>query len=224
MMRNLPKSFKIHLAFFISAHVLFYIALQSEPSAPSWLSGLMEAARSGKMGFYHEPTGIYINGIWTLILAIDAWFALSGKKEDHAGISLSSGREMNTNAAAPSSKRSGGSGGASTNPDRHINPWLYMIMGGALEIVWAFLLKMNMLGGPLLIIFYFSFYCLTRAAKTLPISTVAAAFAGFGAAGTGVMDMLFFERELNLVRIGLIALLIVFIFVLKLGSDRKEAG
>ncbi|BFH13835.1 SMR family transporter [Paenibacillus melissococcoides] len=71
-----------------------------------------------------------------------------------------------------------------------------------------------MLGGPLLVIFYFSFYCLAKAAKSLPVSTVAAAFAGIGAGGTVTMDMLLFDTGVNWVRLGLVALLICFILLL----------
>ncbi|MBG9793372.1 hypothetical protein ABD76_12960 [Paenibacillus dendritiformis] len=94
-----------------------------------------------------------------------------------------------------------------------------------LEMVWALLLKLNMLGGPLLVIFYFSFYCLAKAAKSLPVSTVAAAFAGIGAGGTVTMDMLLFDSGVNWVRLGLVALLVCFILLLKLGSEPKaKAG
>lgn len=227
----MPKNFMIHMALFVSAHVLFYFVLQSERSSPPWLLWLKDAARRGEMGVYHEPTGIYVNGLWTLILIIDACYGMSGKngrlsarssqhrqakaeRSPNADVFvLPSGRSF-PDAISPKS--------AATAPGRSLNPWIWLLLGGSLEIAWAFLLKQNWLGGPLLLIVYFSFYCLTKAAKQLPLSIVAAVFAGIGAAGTITLDMLIFERESHPVRLGLIALLICFICLLKIENGRRE--
>ncbi|MFD0870776.1 Multidrug resistance protein ykkC [Chlamydia abortus] len=217
------KSLGIHLLVFIAVHALLYAIIRSDISSPDWLLWFREAATSGTTGFYHEPTGIYINGLWLLIMIIDALYTLWGKEETAGGK-----KDMADSDAAGNPERdlqpvsSSKSASSASTAERRDNPWVFLMLGGLLEIVWAVLLKMNLLGGPLLVIFYFSFYCLTRAAKTLPVSTVAAAFAGIGAAGTVAMDMLFFDREIHWVRLGLIVLLIFFILLLKLGSEYKR--
>ncbi|TVX91664.1 DMT family transporter [Paenibacillus agilis] len=97
--------------------------------------------------------------------------------------------------------------------------WRYLLLGGALEIVWAGLLKMNLLAGPLLLTFVFSFHFLMKAAQKLPVGTVYAAFTGIGAVGTFVLDIVLFDEELQIGRIGLVMLLIFFIIMLKRSSD-----
>lgn len=217
------RSLLIHLALFVVVHVVISLAVHADIAFPSWpaWAWFQETVQSGKSGFYHEPTGIYINGLWLIILILDAVFSISGKQDPgNAGAPPVSESLMPAKQETAVTRTEP----ARSVPERRYNPWFYMIVGGMLEIVWAALLKLNMLGGPLLLIFYFSFYCLAKAAKSLPVSTVAAAFAGIGAAGTVTMDMLFFESGVSWIRIGFVMLLTGFIVLLKISGDAKKGA
>lgn len=102
--------------------------------------------------------------------------------------------------------------------------WGYLILGGVLEIVWASLLKLQLLGGPLLLIFYVCFYALKNAAKTLPVSTVYAVFAGIGVAGTVIVDMAVFQSNVSFIRLLLVALLLVLLICLTITSEPRRSG
>lgn len=222
----MKRSLAIHIAWFAAAHAAAYVIIHSDMALPPWLLSFKEAAVSGKIGLYHEPAGIYINGLWLLILIIDACYSFSGSKPKEQAFTVPAQRSSGPPPARPPIEPlEPQASPVCGKPGPRSRPWFYLLLGGMLEIVWASLLKLNMLGGPLLVIFYFSFYCLAKAAKSLPVSTVAAAFAGIGAGGTVTMDMLLFDSGVNWVRLGLAALLVCFILLLKLGGEPKaKAG
>ena len=85
--------------------------------------------------------------------------------------------------------------------------WVYLLLAGALEIVWALSLKktegFTRIYPSLLTIaaMIVSFYLLGRAVKELPISTAYAVWTGIGAAGTAAVGMLWMGEAVSLPKI-----------------------
>ncbi|WP_127486006.1 DMT family transporter [Paenibacillus ehimensis] len=104
--------------------------------------------------------------------------------------------------------------------------WLYVVIGGLLEIVWATSFKTGVLGIHTLIAIFASFDLLVRASKVLPIGTVYAVFAGIGAIGTIVVGAVYLNEPFPPLKLTLILLLAAFIVGLKLseGGGKKGGG
>lgn len=103
--------------------------------------------------------------------------------------------------------------------------WLYIAIGGALEIVWASGFKYEAIPSLIVLIsLLVSFDLIIRAAKVIPIGTAYAVFAGIGTIGTVTVEAVFEKGDISLLKIGIILLLLVFIIGLKLTSDggRKQ--
>ncbi|MFD0589551.1 DMT family transporter [Paenibacillus sp. GCM10027627] len=102
--------------------------------------------------------------------------------------------------------------------------WIYVMVGGALEIVWASGLKYESI--PVffvLISLIVSFDLIIRATKTLPVGTVYAVFAGIGTLGTTAVEMVMSTERISPLRIVFILLLLVCIIGLKLTGKRRDA-
>lgn len=79
--------------------------------------------------------------------------------------------------------------------------WLKVILAGLVEIIWVTGLNNadSILSWLFTLIFIIlSFYLVIDATKSLPVGTVYAIFVGIGAAGTVIVDMLFFDQPLHL--------------------------
>lgn len=102
--------------------------------------------------------------------------------------------------------------------------WVYLILAGLLEIVWAVGLKatdgFRKLGPSLLVGagIIASFYLLAQATKTLPIGTAYAIWVGIGAAGAAVLGMILYGEPATPLRLGFLGLFLVSIVGLKLTS------
>lgn len=93
--------------------------------------------------------------------------------------------------------------------------WIYLVIAGLLEVVWAVLLKrtegFTKLGPSVLTLAAMvgSFYLLSVALKTLPTGTGYAVWVGIGAVGTAILGVLFLGEPataMRLISIGLIIL------------------
>lgn len=75
--------------------------------------------------------------------------------------------------------------------------WVYLMMAGMLEVVFAISLKYSQGFTRLIPTLIFlpasiaSFYLLTRALRTLPVGTGYAVWTSIGAAGTAIVGMIF---------------------------------
>lgn len=103
--------------------------------------------------------------------------------------------------------------------------WLKIIIAACFEVVWVVGLThassfFEWLVTVIAIII--SFYYLIVAGEKLPVGTVYAVFVGLGAAGTVVVDILVFGEEANLIKLGLIALLLLGVIGLKLTTDEEK--
>ncbi len=114
--------------------------------------------------------------------------------------------------------------------------WLYLILAGLSEIVWAFGIKeshgFSVLSWSLFTIFFLivSFYLLALSICKIPIGTAYAVFTGIGAAGTAIIGMLYFNEAAGLWKIVSLVLLIGGIIGLKMidihpdSTKRKESN
>lgn len=100
--------------------------------------------------------------------------------------------------------------------------WLYVAIGGALEIIWAMGFKYEAIP-PLVVLvsLLLSFDLIIRATKVLPVGTVYAVFAGIGTVGTVVVEAVM-EGAISPAKVGIILLLLLFIIGLKLSAGGNE--
>jgi quaternary ammonium compound-resistance protein SugE len=102
--------------------------------------------------------------------------------------------------------------------------WVYLIIAGLFEIVWAIALKYTFgftrmipsiitIAGMLV-----SFYFLSLGIKILPIGTAYAVWTGIGAAGTVIAGILFFNEPITILRVFFLLLLLVGLIGLKFTS------
>ncbi|TMU86936.1 multidrug efflux SMR transporter [Bacillus sp. BHET2] len=105
--------------------------------------------------------------------------------------------------------------------------WIYVVVGGILEIGWATGLSMSegftkpvpsMVTAFLILV---SFYFFSQSMRLLPIGTAYAVFTGIGAAGTALIGMFFLDEGISLMKIAFITLLIFGVIGLKM-SDKEE--
>jgi quaternary ammonium compound-resistance protein SugE len=99
--------------------------------------------------------------------------------------------------------------------------WVYLVIAGIMEVVWALGLKYThgwtrlwpsvvTVAGMVV-----SFYFLSLALKQLPIGTAYAVWTGIGALGTVVMGMLLFGEPRDLLRLVFLLAIVVGIVGLK---------
>ncbi|MFC9711083.1 DMT family transporter [Paenibacillus sp. NPDC056933] len=104
--------------------------------------------------------------------------------------------------------------------------WLYVFIGGIIEIVWVSGLKhaSNVWEWALTsVAIILSFGLIIAASKRLPVGTVYAVFTGIGTAGTVLTEMLLFGEAFSLAKVLLIALLLCGVVGLKLVTDQQSA-
>ncbi|MCZ8523533.1 MULTISPECIES: quaternary ammonium compound efflux SMR transporter SugE [Paenibacillus] len=99
--------------------------------------------------------------------------------------------------------------------------WVYLVIAGLMEIVWAFGLKYSngwsrlwpslITAGGMIVSFYF----LSLALRTLPIGTAYAIWTGIGAVGTVIVGMMFLGEPRDLLRISFVLAIVVGIVGLK---------
>lgn len=102
--------------------------------------------------------------------------------------------------------------------------WIYLVIGGILEVGWAIGLSLSKgFTEPLtsvitVILLLISFYFFAKSMKMMPIGTAYAAFTGIGAGGTSIIGMIFLGDEVSFAKIFFISLLIFSVLGLKFSS------
>jgi quaternary ammonium compound-resistance protein SugE len=102
--------------------------------------------------------------------------------------------------------------------------WIYLLIAGILEVVWAIELKLSENWTKLLpslltlLAMVIGFVFLSLALKHLPIGTAYAVWTGIGTVGTALFGMLFLNEPSGFLRISCIMLIIAGIVGLKLLS------
>ncbi|MGE7593524.1 DMT family transporter [Peribacillus frigoritolerans] len=101
--------------------------------------------------------------------------------------------------------------------------WLFVIIGGLLEVIWASGFKYEAIPPIVVIISLLtSFDLIIRAAKVLPIGTVYAVFAGMGTIGTTIVEIIFSGGIVSPLEIAFVLLLLACIVRLKLTAKGSE--
>lgn len=103
--------------------------------------------------------------------------------------------------------------------------WIFLLLAGLFEIVWAFLMKASdgfskpwQTVGALAFMIV-SFGLLSMAMKTLPLGTAYAIWTGIGAVGAFVVGVMVLGEALTPMRIGGVVLIVSGLVVLKLSSS-----
>ena len=102
--------------------------------------------------------------------------------------------------------------------------WVYLVIAGLLEIVWAYFMKQS--AGftrlwPSVITFVtmgMSFALLSISMKTLPLGTAYTVWTGIGAVGAFVIGMLFFGESVSMTRIAAALLIVSGLVLMKLAT------
>lgn len=108
-----------------------------------------------------------------------------------------------------------------------MNSWLFLLIAGLLEIVFAMLLVASkgftrpLVTICIIVVAVLSLYCLSQAVKTLPIGTAYAVWTGIGAAGTALIGIVFMREPANFFRIMSLLLIVGGVIGLKLTETPK---
>ncbi|MDW0117637.1 SMR family transporter [Sporosarcina thermotolerans] len=99
--------------------------------------------------------------------------------------------------------------------------WLYVLLAAIIEVFWVIGLRysdsaIEWAGTVVAIII--SFYAIIKACEKLPSGTVYAVFTGSGAAAIVLVDFLFFNAELSIMKVFFIAIIIVGVIGIKMTS------
>ncbi len=111
--------------------------------------------------------------------------------------------------------------------DLRMNSWLFLLIAGLLEIVFAMLLVASkgftrpLVTICIIVVAILSLYCLSQAAKTLPIGTAYAVWTGIGAAGTALIGIVFMREPANFFRVMSLLLIVGGVIGLKLTETPK---
>ncbi|MGH8004285.1 MAG: quaternary ammonium compound efflux SMR transporter SugE [Limisphaerales bacterium] len=103
--------------------------------------------------------------------------------------------------------------------------WVYLIVAGVFEIIWAVGLKYAQgftrmgAGAVTIVAMLASFFFLAQAVKTIPVGTGYAIWTGIGAVGTAAFGIILFSESASLARLLCIGLIVVGIIGLKLTSN-----
>lgn len=106
--------------------------------------------------------------------------------------------------------------------------WIFLILAGLSEIVWAYGLKMTNgftdIQWSLITIAFMivSFFLFAKSMKEIPIGTAYAVFTGIGAAGTAVIGILMLGEVINMMKIVSLLILIAGIVGLKLVGEPNK--
>lgn len=104
--------------------------------------------------------------------------------------------------------------------------WLYLLIAGALEVVWAFSMKQSHGFTRLtpsivtLVTMVASFALLAMAMRSLPLGTAYTIWTGIGAVGAFVVGVVFLGEQLSAMRIGAAVLIVCGLVLMKLSSPQ----
>jgi quaternary ammonium compound-resistance protein SugE len=102
--------------------------------------------------------------------------------------------------------------------------WMYLLVAGLLEIVWAYTMKLSQgfsRPGPTaltILVMLASFALLSLAMKTLPLGTAYTVWTGIGAVGAFVVGVVVLGEPLTMGRLLAAALIVTGLSVMKLSS------
>lgn len=115
------------------------------------------------------------------------------------------------------------------NTRNHTTAWLFLILSGCLEVVWAYTMKLSHgFSDPFytvitIAILAANLFLLEKPVATLGIGVSYGVFTGLGIVGTSIVGMIGLGESINLLKIASIAILMIGVIGLKY-CDAKEAA
>ncbi|PZU29731.1 MAG: quaternary ammonium compound-resistance protein SugE [Stenotrophomonas sp.] len=103
--------------------------------------------------------------------------------------------------------------------------WIYLVIAGALEIVWALAMKQShgftkLVPSIVTIVgMIASFWLLALAMRSLPLGTAYTIWTGIGAVGAFVIGIIFLGEQISAMRIGAAVLIVSGLVLMKLSSS-----
>lgn len=103
-------------------------------------------------------------------------------------------------------------------------PWIYLLIAGVLEIIWAYTMKLSngfsrpLLSVTTLITMAGSFWLLSVAMRTIPLGTAYTIWTGIGAIGSLALGIIFLNEPITLSRIFAAALILSGLFLMRVSS------
>jgi len=100
--------------------------------------------------------------------------------------------------------------------------WIYLLIAGILEVVWAISMKYSEGWTRLypsiftLVAMIVGFYFLSLAVKSLPLGTAYAVWTGIGTIGTVIFGIIYFNESIDFVKVICILLIVAGIVGLRL--------
>lgn len=104
--------------------------------------------------------------------------------------------------------------------------WLYLIVAGVLEVVWAYSMKQSSgfskLAPSVITLFTMtlSFALLAAAMRTLPLGTAYTIWTGIGAVGAFLTGVVFLGESLNVLRVIASVLIVAGLVLMKVSSHQ----
>lgn len=104
-------------------------------------------------------------------------------------------------------------------------PWVYLLIAGFLEIVWAYAMKQSQGFTRLtpsvitIIAMIISFWLLALAMRHIPLGSAYVIWTGIGAVGAFLVGAIFLSEPLNLLRITAAVLIVSGLILMKLSSN-----
>lgn len=106
--------------------------------------------------------------------------------------------------------------------------WIFLVLAGLAEVVWAVGLKYTegftklMPSAVTIVFMVISVWLLAVALRTIPLGTGYAIWVGIGAVGTAIAGMVLFDESKSVARIVCILLIVAGIVGLKLASSESN--
>ncbi len=103
--------------------------------------------------------------------------------------------------------------------------WIYLLIAGVLEIVWALAMKQShgftrLVPSVITVVgMIASFWLLAAAMRTLPLGTAYTIWTGIGAVGAFVIGIAFLGEQVSAMRIGAAVLIVSGLVLMKLSSS-----
>lgn len=102
--------------------------------------------------------------------------------------------------------------------------WIYLIVGGLLEIVWATGFKYDQIPGIVVVIsLLISFDFLVRASRVISIGIAYSVFTAMGTVGTVITDTILSNTPISFLKMALVAFLLLCVIGLKMSEKGSEA-
>lgn len=103
--------------------------------------------------------------------------------------------------------------------------WLYLIVAGLLEVVWAYSMKLShgfskpVASVVTIVTMLASFALLSYAMRTLPLGTAYTIWTGIGAVGAFIVGVMVLGEQASIMRIAAAVLIVAGIVMMKLSSS-----